>query len=372
MLVVALGLLPLAGPASGEGSAVAWEAEAGVVSGVAHTLSDAGASGGGAVEFGRTDPSPGVTVSGPRFLRNGVPWVPRGLSLIGALSPDNTGAGGEANAHLNGTLMREAKAWGADAVRFNVSQRGLDPQDSLYSSAYVERVRQAVALSRSFGFAVILSVQDQGLGGGNRHPQPSPATLRDWQTLTSMFNDDREVIYEIFTEPQNKADAAGWAVWRNGGPAADNLGDPAVGHQAVLDAIRATGSTNLVLADGAQFGHNLEGIPVLSDPLGKLGYAIHPYISSVTRDPANWDAAFGDAAATLPVLNTAWNAHSESSSCDAEWPEKAALLVDYMEARDIGQFGVGLRHPRDTRPGLGLHAHELRGLHLWCGRQRSR
>src|SRR5207302_657553 len=141
---------------------------------------------GGYVEFGRTDTTPGITVSGNRLFRNGAPWVPRGVTLIGAVSPSDIEPAGTAHAHLDDTEMRAAKSWGADALRFQVSQRGLDPNDSLYSAGYVDRVRQAVQLARGYGFAVVLSIQDQKLGEGTRHPQPSPATVRDFQRLTPM------------------------------------------------------------------------------------------------------------------------------------------------------------------------------------------
>lgn len=318
---------------------VPFEAEGADVVGVARVASDSTASGGAYVEFGRTNPTPGITVSGNRLHRNGHPWVPRGFTLIGALSPTNTGTAGTANQHLNDKEMLAAKSWGADAVRFQVSQPGLDPQDDLYSTAYVERVRQAVALARSHGFAVILSIQDQGLGGGTRHPQPSPATIRDWQTLTPMFNGDLEVMYEIFNEPQNKDDAAGWAVWRNGGPAEDNQGVPAVGHQAVLDAIRASGSHNVVLADGARYAQSLKDVPVLKDPAGRLAYAVHPYLDYISRYPSSWEPNFGYLTATAPVVATEWNVYSWSSFCHPEWPQNAPLLLDFLRDHGIGLFG---------------------------------
>ncbi|MCA1845829.1 MAG: DNRLRE domain-containing protein, partial [Actinobacteria bacterium] len=292
-----------------------------------------------------SDPSAGVRVVGNRFYRDGAPWMPRGLLLIGALSPTHSGTAGVAADHLDENEMRAARSWGADAIRFNVSQPGLDPQDSLYSTAYVEEVRRAVTLARSFGFAVVVSVQDQGLGGGTRHAQPSPATVRDWQTLTSMFNSDLDVIYEMFTEPQNKADPASWDVWRNGGPAEDNQGVPAVGHQGVLEAIRATGSQNVVLAGGAQYARNFDGVPLLDDPIGQVGYAIHPYPDGITHDPASWDASWGNLTQIAPVMNTGWNAHSGNSRCKPDFPEIARQMMDYMAAHNIGQFGWAFDYP---------------------------
>ena len=341
LLVASLPLVSATGTAAA-GGPVSLEAESGDVAGSARVADDGNASGGSYVEFGRSGPEPGITVSGNRLLRNGNPWVPRGFTLVGALSPDNSGSAGTANAHLTDAEMVVAKSWGADAVRFQVSQRGFDPQDSLYNAAYLDRVRAAVALARGHGLAVILSVQDQGLGGGTRHPQPSAATLRDWQTITSMFNGDHDLMYEMFNEPQNTDDAAGWAVWRDGGPADGNQGTPAVGHQAVLDAIRATGATNVVLADGARYAQSLAGVPLLDDPLGQVAYAVHPYLDYVNRYPQSWEQNFGYLAATKPVVATEWNVHSFSNQCKPDWPTNAPLLLDFLASHEIGMFGWAL------------------------------
>jgi hypothetical protein len=333
------GTLSLASPFPATAAApLVVEPERVAVSGVARVVADGDASGGGYLEFGRTDASPGVTVSGSRLVRNGVPWVPRGFTLVGAVSPSDVEPAGAAHAHLDDREMRAAKSWGADALRFQVSQRGLDPRDSLYSEAYVDRVRQAVGLARGYGFAVIVSIQDQKPGEGARHPQPSAATIRDFETLTPMFNGDLDVMYEMFNEPFKEGGGVDWAVWRDGGPPEGNLGDAAVGHQAVLDAIRASGSHNVVIADGAQFARNLTDVPRLRDPLGRVAYGVHPYFDGVDRDPSHWDSAFGSLSAEVPVIATEWNAHSSSPLCDSTWPAKAPQLLDYLANHNIGLF----------------------------------
>jgi hypothetical protein len=341
--------LPLVGaPAGAQPSVASFEAEAGDVAGAARTLEAPDASAGGYVEFGSSDPlSSAVTVDGNRLLRNGRPWVPRGFTMIGALSPTASGNQADiAHQHLDANEMEAAKAWGADVLRFQVSQRGLDYTDSLFSAAYVDQVRQAVALARSYGFAVILSVQDQSLGGGNRHPQPSDATLRDWGQLTSMFNDDHEVLYEIFNEPQNQDDAASWSVWRDGGPPEGNLGTPAVGHQNVLASIRATGSTNVVIADGGRYANTLLNVPLLDDPLEQLAYGLHPYLSSTSRYPESWEGNFGYLTQTAPVIATEWNINSSSGVCHPEWPTTGPQLVNFLDDHNIGVLGWAFDYPK--------------------------
>jgi hypothetical protein len=280
-----------------------------------------------------------ITVSGNQLLRGGRPFVPRGVTLVGELSPTSTGTAGEAQTHYGPAELSAARSWGVDTLRFQVSQPGLDPQDPAYSTAYVDRVKAAVQLARQHGFTVIVSVQDQGFGGGTRHPLPSGATLRDWTTLTSLFNADRGVIYEMFNEPQNADTTDGWNSWENGAPAAANQGDPAVGMAQVLSHIRATGSQNVVLADGARFAQSLDGIPRLHDPTGQLGYAIHPYLAGRLLQPSRWDTLFGNAADEVPVVATEWNATSSAATCHDQWPQLAPELVSYLLNKHIGIVG---------------------------------
>ena len=341
--------LPLVGaPAGAQPSVASFEAESADVAGAAQTREASDASAGGYVEFGRSDPlSSAVTIDGNRLLRNGRPWVPRGFTMIGTLSPTASGNQADiAHQHLDANEMEAAKAWGADVLRFQVSQRGLDYTDSLFSTAYVDQVRQTVALARSYGLAVILSVQDQNLGGGNRHPQPSDATLRDWSQLTSMFNGDHEVMYEIFNEPQNLDDAASWSVWRDGGPPEGNLGTPAVGHQNVLASIRASGSTNVVIADGARYANTLLNVPLLDDPLRQVAYGLHPYLSSTSRYPESWEGNFGYLTQTAPVIATEWNINSSSGVCHSEWPTTGPQLVNFLDDHNIGVLGWAFDYPR--------------------------
>ncbi len=147
------------------------------------------------------------------------------------------------------------------------------------------------------------------------------------------------MIYELFNEPDNRADAAGWAVWKNGGGGY-------VGHQQLLTQIRNLGAPNVILADGAQMSEILPSSPLLVDPLASVGYAVHPYyMASIVYDPAAWDKRFGNLASVVPVVATEWNAQTGNSFCRSDDPEMAAKLLPYLQARNIGIYGWALDLP---------------------------
>jgi hypothetical protein len=272
----------------------------------------------------------GIHISGHSLQRDGKPWMPKGLSMIGALT---AGSAITAYSHWGAPELMAAKSFGADAMRLQVSQPVLDPQSTSYSASYLAQVEAMVSLAESYGFAVILSMQDQSLAGGNADPLPTASTQRAWAALAPAFATDGEVIDELYNEPQNTADAAGWAEWQNGGTGT-------VGHQQLLDGVRMLGAKNVVLADGAQHAEVLTGVPALNDSLANFGYAAHPYyLDAIDTDPSAWDTRFGDLASSFVVVVTEWDEYSTSSSCEADAPTLAPMFVTYVAQHDIGIFG---------------------------------
>ena len=92
--------------------------------------------------------------------------------------------------------------FGADLIRFQVSQDSSDPKSAIYSSAYIDEVVHAVHLARSRGFAVIVSIQSRKPSGGdNPSGLPTDGTLRAWLNLAPRFSSDDGVMLELFNEP---------------------------------------------------------------------------------------------------------------------------------------------------------------------------
>lgn len=274
-----------------------------------------------------------VRVAGNRLTRNGKAFVPRGLTLVGLLSPDLADpVGADAANHYGQAELTAAKTWNVNTIRFQISQRGMDPTDVLHTAAYDTRVKAAVHLARSNSMVVILSMQDQSIGGGDATPMPDASTVRAWQHLAPMFKADLSVLFELYNEPQVLDDPPGWTSWRSGGGSV-------VGHQHLVDVIRATGATNVLIADGVRYGRSLYGTPGLADSLKQLAYGVHPYLQPPIEVASAWDQHFGNFAGTHAVVATEWNAASVSNHCRAAWPANARLLVTYLRDKSIGLAG---------------------------------
>ncbi len=292
-----------------------------------------------------------MDVAGNRLYRDGQEFLPRGFNFIGILGPDGCAnlprQAAAARASFGVTELLAARDdWHANTVRFQVSQSGLDPQSAIYVPAYLDRITGAVAQARSLGLTVILSMQDQSNGCGSAHPLPSDATVRAWQNLAPLVAEDPYVMFELFNEPQNDVDAAGWAQWLNGGPGPKtNQGAPIIGQQALVQTVRDLGANNVLIADGAKYAGSLQGLPPLSDPLAapRIAYAWHPYsfhvsgTATLATDQASWDSRTAAVSAAAPVIATEWNA--SLSKCTAGVAARAPDLLAYLRSQRIGLLG---------------------------------
>jgi endoglucanase len=274
----------------------------------------------------------GVQAGGRVLLRDCKPWVPRGLSFFGRVIPrarvvdESTAAARDA---FGPATMDIARAIGADVVRLQVGQPFLDPQSPQFDAAYLGELKDAVALARRAGFSVILSLQWEGRTGVKPVEMlPKASALRAWGAAAPAFSGDLGVAFELFNEPASPPEPGPgmWEAWR-------------AGHQALIDSLRRAGVRNLLIADGLRGAQRLEGAPALTDPLGQLAWAVHPYFSTEDNSPAGWDARFGRFAATHPVIATEWG-HS-ARHCERAGGEVAERLLAYLAERHIGVLAYG-------------------------------
>jgi hypothetical protein len=291
-----------------------------------------------------------ITISHSQLLRNGLPWMPRGVQIVGLVAPDGALSGKYVAAHqqFGYAELQAAVAAHADLVRFQVSQFGLDPQGPLYSTAYVDEVANAVQAARGLGLSVILSLQAQPPAGEpTRCPLPDAGAERAWESLSAMFAGDGDVMFELYNEPGVSATPAGWIQWRVGGEIIYPGGScQAVGMQRLIDDIRARAPQNVIVVPSAGGEQSLAGRMRVSDPAHRpnpqLAYGIH--YPSLTRGIAFWDKTFGTASASIPVIVSEWDANS-TTGCVPNAPATAQVLLDYLASKHIGIVGFAFDLP---------------------------
>ena len=308
----------------------------------------------------------GITVDGKNLLRDGHAFTPLGFSLVGLLTPPGCRKGNAGAHHLNQTEMNVAKkGWHANTLRFQVSYTGLTGYDAAERAQYLSQIKAAVELARTPGndFAVILSLQDQPISCGTSRVLPPVGALGVWKTLAGVFNNWPYVMFELWNEPDNDA-ASGrlsrsdplyaqrqsWPDWLDGRSTAiapNRTKAPhwapyiPTGHQQLVNAIRATGAKNVVMADGAAKGEHLDGLPLLSDPLAndQIAYATHMYYFQTGR--ADWDHRFGYLAAAKPVIMTEWDFDCSGTKA-ARQRASAPEFLAYLTEKHVGMTAWSL------------------------------
>lgn len=168
-----------------------------------------------------------------------------------------------------------------------------------WSANYVPTYRQAIidkvhAVTASGATAIVdlhWACHDSATyrqDGYNTFDQVAPDqhSVAFWQDAANVFKSDQAVMFELFNEPQVQDWAVysghkGGDVWRNGGTVSYWAQVwQAPGMQSLYEAVRSTGATNVVLADGTDWGSSL--VPVMSNPLDgtNVAYAYHAYVHS--------------------------------------------------------------------------------------------
>jgi endoglucanase len=268
-----------------------------------------------------------ITVAGSSLLLNGRSWIARGVTIAGfsapyAVTTQNYRVGHD---RFGPALLKRAAEFGADLIRFEVSQPGLNPNSVIYSTTYLDDTMSAIGLARSQGFLVIISMKWFKASGLNNQPNmPSDSTARAWDSIIAKVADDPGILLELFNEPGLYVQTpGGWSIW-------------AQTMQSLIDHVRAAGARNVLIIDGLGWAHDLTGAPPLADALSKLVYGIHPYLEKGNRTPAEWEARFGRFAETHPVIVSEWNASSWSNYCYPDMPEGATELLNYLHQKRLG------------------------------------
>lgn len=206
--------------------------------------------------------------------------------------------------------------WHVNHIRLPMSQDrwfGKAPKQTDEGKAYRALVDEVVKLCASKGVYIMLDLHwsDAGEWGQNiaQHSMPDENSLTFWKDIAPVYANHPAVIYDLYNEPHNVT----WDIWLNGGEITDRPNRreqtpktfKAVGMQPLLDAVRATGAKNLIVAGGLDWSYDFSGIlegRQLKDPTGNgVLYPNHCY-NNKNQAVETWIANMEKAAAKLPII----------------------------------------------------------------------
>jgi endoglucanase len=190
--------------------------------------------------------------------------------------------------------LNEASWLGYTCVDSNGATLDPDPGNN-----YRATVAQTVTEANAAGLYVILDLHwsapgticptDQNWMADTDH------SIAFWTSIADTFKANPAVIFELYNEPVLTNSTAGWNAWLNGGAqttvrpgGGKTYAWTSAGMQQLLDAVRATGATNVVLCGGVSYSNVLTGFPshIPADPISQLGAAWHVYSFNVYVDPS--------------------------------------------------------------------------------------
>ena len=255
--------------------------------------------------------------------------------------------------------LNEASWLGFKCKNADGSLRDPDPGRN-----YKEVVRRAVKGASDAGYYVIIDLHWNAPANFCPLAQNPMAdkdnSLTFWTQVATEFKDRPNVLFELFNEPYFwwiAKGASDWGVLRDGGVMTQYVtGDAAkyqasyewqvAGMQAMLNAVRTTGATNVVLIGAPSWSQDLSKWVAYKpdDPLRQIAAVWHAYPNGESGAKAaepkfgnqawSWTQAVLDAG--YPVIITEFGDHNEAGTKGSPFVSKLLPWADKAGASYLG------------------------------------
>jgi endoglucanase len=235
------------------------------------------------------------------------------------------------------------KSWLINAVRIPLNEDcwlGINGAPQGFSAAtYQQAIKDYVDLLNQNGMYAILDLHWTAPGttlADGQKPMPDlDHSPNFWSQVANTFKSNGAVIFELFNEPVpdgGRDSIAAWTCWRDGGNCG-GLDYPVAGMQTLVDAVRATGATNVLALGGLHWANTLTGWLAFKpyDPLNQLVAALHVYNFSPCNNVPCYRLMIEPVARQVPVLAT----EIADETCD---PAFLNPLLNWLDSIEQGYF----------------------------------
>lgn len=348
--------------ASGIGCSEGWEATPPKIGG------SAGSAGGGTMPAPNDFPQ-GLRVSENKLVdRHGTEITLRGVNRSGTEYRCIQGAG-IFDGPDDEASVQAMTTWNINAVRVPLNEtcwldiNGAPATNS--GEAYRQAIRDYVTLLHHYRLIPILELHWAAPGeerATGQRPMPNVDHSADfWADVAATFNDDSGVLLEPYNEPylyqfgdqqQQVCGEDAWSCWRDGCDISPD-GYRGAGMQELVTAIRATGSTHVILLGGLDWSNCFDGFlsHLPSDPIANLGASWHVYNFTRCSFAGCWDSYPAEVAGVMPLIATELG----QDDCEGDWVEP---YMDWLDEHGIGylawQWNRGACTPGDRGRALFL------------------
>ena len=279
----------------------------------------------------------GLHVSGTQLVDgSGKPVVLRGVNISGTeFSCAQGGASGNTGWSIFGgqpedtpSTIAAIQKWRVNVVRVPLNEDcwlGLNGINRAYGgAAYRTAIISFVQNLRNVGMYVIVDLHWNAPGDAVALSQ-QPMADKDhspsfWISVAKQFASDLNVVFDLYNEPFlygsyfESASQDAWSCWLNGCGLNQYLtgGQPytkprswqAAGMQQLIDVVRSTGATNVVIANGLNWANDDSGWLAHRphDPTGNLAAGWHEYEGEQCAAIACWANTIAPIAGSVPLV----------------------------------------------------------------------
>jgi hypothetical protein len=184
-----------------------------------------------------------------------------------------------------------------------------EPANGKTAAQYQTDIVNWVNLLNQNGLIVILDLHWNNSGTNPsiaQEPMPdldhAPAF---WTSVANTFKSNSSVIFDLYNEPYTTS----WLCWKNGSTAAaaspcTDVNFAVAGMQTLINTVRATGATNILMLGGLAYANDLTGwlANEPTDPSNNLVASTHIYNFNVCSTVSCWTSQIAPVAAKVPVL----------------------------------------------------------------------
>ena len=248
-------------------------------------------------------------------------------------------------------VLDAMKGWKVNVVRVTLSEHcwlGINGCNPTYCGVpYRNELKRWVDLITGSGMAVILDMQSSGGGtvlADLVDVMPNADHSRDfWIGVANQFKAapyNGTVLFDVINEPHpdnNHDTNTAWNCWKLGGTACPDTGGsggPWVGMDTMVDTIRGTGATNIIMLGGVMYSSKLTQwlAKKPNDPTGNLVASWHQYpfnYSATTDYKAIWNSVVAPLMDQVPVITGEFGV--ADTNCATTFVQD---LVDFLEPRN--------------------------------------
>ena len=260
-----------------------------------------------------------VTAAGATYPRLGVKRSSGEFACI-----QGTGMG---DGPVDQAAVNAMKTWNVHMVRIPLNEQcwlGASnvPATGTKGAAYQQAVKDYVNLLVANGITPVVEMhwsfgQYSGPGAGCsdvnatcQKPMPDAQFAPTfWSQVATAFKGNNAVIFDLFNEPfpdfaNNFSNpTAAWTCLRDGGTCT-GIGYQVAGMQSLVNAVRATGATNVIMVPGIAFTNDLSQWLAFrpTDSAGNLMATWHSYNFNACVTQSCWDSQIGTVARQVPVV----------------------------------------------------------------------